>query len=127
MECLNSYFIIIQLDTEPSQKQQIFIRSFLRFFFFILGRYVWRNDHMAKDCRRVAFPVMLDMTPSAVQTESRYPYQFAAVIPHWGNPEKDQGRCMTLLRIFGQRIQFNETEVEAVEESPASEFQIERF
>jgi hypothetical protein len=44
---------------------------------------------MVKDCRRVAFPLMLDMTLYAVQTENHYPYQFAAVISHLGNPEKD--------------------------------------
>jgi hypothetical protein len=69
--------------------------------------------------RRVAFPVTLDMTLLAVQTENGYPYQLAAVIPHLGNPEKDQGHYMTFLRIFGQWIGFNDTEVEAVEESPA--------
>jgi hypothetical protein len=104
MECLNSYFWIIQLDAEPPQTQQLFIRSFHRLFFLSLGRYVWGNDHMTKDCRRVAFPVMLDMTPYAVQAENRYPYQLSAVISHLGNAEKDQGYYMTFLRIFGQRI-----------------------
>jgi hypothetical protein len=33
MECLNSYFRIIQLDAESPQTQQIFIRSVPRFFF----------------------------------------------------------------------------------------------
>jgi hypothetical protein len=69
---------------------------------------------MAKDCHRVAFPVMLDMTPYAVQTENRYPSQLTAVISHMGNPENDQGYYMTFLRIFGQSIRFNDTEVEAV-------------
>jgi hypothetical protein len=68
---------------------------------------------MVKDCRRVAFPVMLDLTPYAVQTENRYPYQLAAVISHLGNPEKHQGRYMTL------GIRFNDTEVKAIEESAA--------
>jgi ubiquitin C-terminal hydrolase len=77
------------------------------------------NDHMAKDCRRVAFSVMLNMTPYAVQTENRHPYQLAAVISHLGNPEKDPGHYMTFLRIFGQWIRLNDTEVEAVEESVA--------
>jgi hypothetical protein len=63
MECLNSYFRIIQLDAEPPQTQGMFIRSFPWFFFSSLGRYLWGNDHMAKDCHRVAFPVMLEMTP----------------------------------------------------------------
>jgi ubiquitin C-terminal hydrolase len=74
---------------------------------------------MAKDCRRIAFPIILDITPYAVQTENRYPYQFAAAISHLGNPEKDQGHYMTFLRIFGSWIQFDDTEVEAVEESAA--------
>jgi hypothetical protein len=34
---------------------------------------------MAEDRHRVAFPVMLDITPYAVQTENRYPYQLDAV------------------------------------------------
>jgi hypothetical protein len=90
MECLNSYIRIIQLDAEPLQAQQLFNRSFPRFFFLSVVRYAWGNDHMAKDCRRVAFPVMLDMTPYAFQTENRYPYQLAAFISHLGNPEKRQ-------------------------------------
>jgi hypothetical protein len=60
-ECLNPYFRIIQLDAKPPQTQQIFNRLFSRFFFFSLGRYIWGNDHMAKDCRRVALPVMPGM------------------------------------------------------------------
>jgi hypothetical protein len=74
---------------------------------------------MAKDCRRVAFSIMLDMTPYAVQTENCYPYQLAAVISRLGNPEKDQVQCMMFLKIFGQWIRFNDTEVESVEESAA--------
>jgi uncharacterized UBP type Zn finger protein len=60
---------------------------------------------------------MLDMTPYAVQTKNSYSYQLAAVISHLGNPEKDQSHCMMFLRIFGQWIRFNDTEVETVEES----------
>jgi hypothetical protein len=71
---------------------------------------------MAKDRRRVAFRVMLDMTSYAVQTENCYPYQLAAVISHLGNPEKDQSQYMTFLRIFDQWIGFNDTEVEPIEE-----------
>jgi hypothetical protein len=72
-----------------------------------------------KDWSRVAFPVILDMTPCAVQTKNRYRYQLAAAASHLGNPEKDQGHYMTLLRIFGQSIRFNDTEAESVEESAA--------
>jgi ubiquitin C-terminal hydrolase len=62
---------------------------------------------------------MLDMTPYAAQTENRYLYQLATVISHLGNLEKDQGHYMTFLRIFGQWIRFNNTEVEAVQEPVA--------
>jgi hypothetical protein len=119
MECLNSYFRIIQLDAEPLQTQQIFILLFPRFRFLSLGRYLWGNNHLAKDCRRVTFQVMLNRTPYAVQTENRYPYQSAAALSHLGNPEKDQGHYMTFLRICSQWIRFSGTEVEAVEESAA--------
>jgi hypothetical protein len=50
IECLNSCLRVIQLDAEPPQTQQNFIRSFPRFFFLSLGRHVWTNDHMVKDC-----------------------------------------------------------------------------
>jgi hypothetical protein len=39
--------------------------SFLRLFFFSLGRNLWTNDHMVKYYSRVTFPVMLDMAPYA--------------------------------------------------------------
>jgi hypothetical protein len=100
---------------------QIFIRSFPRFFFFSLGRHVWGNDHMVKDCTRVTFPVTFDMTRYAVQTENCYRYQLATVISHLGNPEKDQDHCVTFFRVFGEWIRFNDTKVEAVEESAALE------
>jgi hypothetical protein len=61
---------------------------------------------------------MSDMTPYAFQTENRYPYHLTAVISHLGNPENDQGHSMMFLRIFGRWIQLNDTEAEAVEESP---------
>jgi hypothetical protein len=77
------------------------------------------NNHMAKACRRVAFPVMLDMTPYTDQTMNCCPYQLATVISHLGNPEEDQDHYMTFLRIFGQWIRFNDTEVEAVEGTAA--------
>jgi hypothetical protein len=74
---------------------------------------------MANDCRCIAFLVMLDMTPYAVQTENCYPYQLAAVISRLENPENDQGHYMKFLRIFRQWIRFNDTAIEAVDESAA--------
>jgi hypothetical protein len=55
VECLNSYFRIIQFDAESPQTRQFSIRSFPRFFLLSLRRCVWGNDHMGKDCHRVAF------------------------------------------------------------------------
>jgi hypothetical protein len=63
IKCLNSRLRVIQLDVEISQIEQNFIRSFPGFFFWSLDRHVWTNDHMAKDCSRITFPVMLDMAP----------------------------------------------------------------
>jgi hypothetical protein len=37
---------------------------------------------MAKDCSRVTFAIMPDMTPYAFPTENRSLYQLAAVISH---------------------------------------------
>jgi uncharacterized UBP type Zn finger protein len=45
----------------------------------------------------------------------------AAVISHLGNPEKDQRHYMMFLRMFGQWIRFNDTDVEAVKASAALE------
>jgi hypothetical protein len=72
---------------------------------------------MAKDYSRVPCQVVLDLSPNAFSTENRYPYQLATVISHLRNHEKDQSHYMTFLRIFGQWIQFNDTQVEAFEES----------
>jgi hypothetical protein len=74
---------------------------------------------MVKDCRSVIFPVILDMIPYVVQTESHYRYQLVALISHLGHPGKDQGYYMTFLRTFGQWIRVNDTQFEAVEGSAA--------
>jgi hypothetical protein len=60
IECLNSCLRVIQLDVEPPQTQQNFIRSFPSFF-LSLGRHIWTNDHLVKDCSHVTFPVMFDI------------------------------------------------------------------
>jgi hypothetical protein len=88
IECLNSHFRLIQLDAQPPQTKSNFIRSFPGFFFLSFGRNIWTNDHMVKDCGRVTFPVMLDMTSCALQTENRYSDQLAAVISHPAIPRR---------------------------------------
>jgi hypothetical protein len=82
IKCLNSCLCVIQLDAEPPQTQQNFIRSFPRFFFWSLSRHVWTNDHMVKDCSRVTLPVILDMVPHAFLTKTWYPYQLVAATSH---------------------------------------------
>jgi hypothetical protein len=59
------------------------IISLIHFLVFLsLGRQVWTNDHMAKDCSRVTFPVTLDMVPYAFLTKTCSSYQLAAGISH---------------------------------------------
>jgi dTDP-4-dehydrorhamnose reductase len=70
IECLNSCLSAIQLDTEPPKTKQDFIRSFPRFFFSSLSRYIWTNNHMMKDSIRITLPVMLDMAPYAFLTKN---------------------------------------------------------
>jgi hypothetical protein len=69
-------------SSDLSGTEQFFIRSFPRFFFLSLGRDVWTNDHMVKDCSCVTLPVMLDMDPCAFLAKNWYPYQLAAGISH---------------------------------------------
>jgi hypothetical protein len=117
IECLNSCLWVIQLDVEPPQTQQNFIRLFPRLFFLSLGRHVGTNGHMVKDCTRVTFPVMFDMVPYAFLTKIWYPYQLGADISHltiprttevitWRSSEysADGFDCMTLgLRLLRSR------------------------
>jgi hypothetical protein len=57
------------------------------FFFLSLGRPVWINDHhIVKDCRRVTFPVTLDMALYAFLRKNYCPYQLAAAISHRAIP-----------------------------------------
>jgi hypothetical protein len=71
MEWLNSYFRIVQFDTELPQTQQIFIRSFPRFFFLSLGRYLWGNDHVAKYYRDYVLFLTIDIDPGSDRTIRR--------------------------------------------------------
>jgi hypothetical protein len=50
--------------------------------FLCLGRSVWTNDHLVKDCSRVTFPVIFDMDSYALLTKNYYLYQMAASIHH---------------------------------------------
>jgi hypothetical protein len=79
---------VIQLDAEPPQTQQNFIRSFPRFFFLSFGRHLWTNDDMMKDCSRLTFPVMPDMAPYVFLTEM-LSLSIGYLYFSPGNPEND--------------------------------------
>jgi hypothetical protein len=100
IQSLYSFFGITLLDFESPQTQQQFISSLPRFLFIYLGRDVWNFDHIEKDCRSIAAPVMLDMTPSGFQQGTRYQYQLAAVISHLGVPEEWLCRFITFVNIL---------------------------
>jgi hypothetical protein len=80
---------------------------------------VWNREHIEKDCRPIAFPLILDMTQYAFDPSIHYLYQLAAVISHIGDPQEDTGHYITFLYIFGKWIRFNDTNVRGVEERQA--------
>jgi hypothetical protein len=82
---------VIQLDAEPPEAQQIFIRSFPMFFYLRFGRQLWTKDHVVKDWSCVTFLILLDRTSHGCWAEYRCPYQLTVVISRLGNPEKGQG------------------------------------
>jgi uncharacterized UBP type Zn finger protein len=120
-ECLGSFFRPIPLDSEWPAIQQHFVHSLPRFLFINLLRHVWNQDHLEKDCRRIAFPLQLDMAPYALERPNRCQYQLGAVISHLGLPEESAGHYITFLMVFGQWIRFDDLSVEDVLESAALE------
>jgi hypothetical protein len=74
---------------------------------------------MVKDCSRVT------ISGHAWYGSIRFPDKKLTLLSigcgHFslGNPENDEGHYITFPRIFGPRIQLNETRVEAVDESAA--------
>jgi hypothetical protein len=83
IECLNFYFRVTQLDAEPPQTQQNFIRSFPRFIFLPPGRSGWTTDYIVKDCSCVTFLVVLAMTGYVFKIENRYPYHWLRSFLTW--------------------------------------------
>jgi ubiquitin C-terminal hydrolase len=97
------------------------ICSFPKFFFIQLIREVWNIDHIKKDCRSIAFPLKLNMDAYTPDCGINTHYQLAAVIAHLGDPDPNRGHNIAFLRIFGQWIRFNDTQVDFVNESNALE------
>lgn len=119
IECLDSNFGEIELDSEPPQTQRHFISVFPKFLFIHLGREVWNHDSIEKDCRSIAFPMMLDMAPYAFHRNAPAQYQLGGIIAHIGLPQDNTGHYKTFLRIYGQWFLFDGTEVQSVSESAA--------
>jgi ubiquitin C-terminal hydrolase len=121
IDCLDSFFGIILLNSQSTETQQHFISFFPRFLFIHLGRDVWNRDHIEKDCRTIAFPVILDMTHYAFRSPTPSHYQLVSVITHLGEPGDYQGQSITFLRVFGKWVPFDDTHVQEVPESATLE------
>jgi hypothetical protein len=119
IDCPDSFFGIIPLNSQSTERQQHFISFFPRVLFIHLGRNVWNRDHIEKDCRIIAFPVILDMTHYAFRSPGASHYQLVSVIAQLGDPRDYQGHYRTFLRVFGKRVRFDDTHVQEVPESAA--------
>jgi hypothetical protein len=119
IECLDSNFGEIQMDCEPPQTQQHFISIFAKFLLIHLGRDVWNGDSIEKDCRSIAFSMMLDMAPYAFHRNAPVQYQLGGVIAHIGLAQEDTGHYITFLRIYGQWFLFDGIRVQSVTERAA--------
>jgi hypothetical protein len=62
IDCLNSFFAAIPYPSQEYETRQYSISFFPRFLFINLGGDVWNGMHMEKDCRRIDFPVILELT-----------------------------------------------------------------
>jgi hypothetical protein len=76
---------------------------------------------MEKDCRRIDFPVILDFARYASRQGICPRYQLTAVIFHLCHPPQDVGHYMAFLKISGQWMRFNDTEVEGINQLAALE------
>jgi hypothetical protein len=58
-------FVLVNAEAGPDHPQRYFPKSFPRFLFMRLSRLRWTFGALEKDCRRVDFPLALDMTKYA--------------------------------------------------------------
>jgi hypothetical protein len=121
IDCVDSFFGIIPFDSQSTETQQHLISFFSKFLFILFGRDVWNRDHIENDCRSIAFPVILDMTQYAFHLPAPSHYQLVSVIARLGDPRDYQGHYINFLRVFGQWVRFDDTDVQPVDESAALE------
>jgi hypothetical protein len=104
IDCLDSFLPMIPLNSQSTETQQHLISFALKFLFIHLGRDVWNRDDIEKDCRAIAFPVILDMTHYAFRSPAPSHYQLVSVIAQLGDPRDYQGHYITFLMVFGQWV-----------------------
>jgi hypothetical protein len=114
-------FFFVNAEADPDQPQRYSIKSFPRFLFIRLGRLRWNFGTLEKDCRRVDFPLALDMTKYAQDPSIPQWYHLEGVIPHFGLPNGWVCHYITFLRLYGQWIEFNDPIVHSVTEKEAVE------
>jgi hypothetical protein len=110
---------LIPIDSEGFQRREQLTASFPMFFFIDPGREVRNRDRIQKDCRPVAFPVSLSIAQNPHHPGTSYQCQLAAVISPLRLLDEDLGHHMHFLRVVGQWIRSEDTDVRAVEEPAA--------
>jgi hypothetical protein len=121
IQCLDSFFATLALHSQSPQIRQHFIRFFPRFLFIQLGREGRNRDHIEKDRRRIAFPVILDMIQYDFERRVRYQCPLATIISPLGDSDEHMGHCVAILSVFRQWIRFENHDVEPTNESQALE------
>jgi hypothetical protein len=121
IDCLNAFFAGIPYPGQEYETPHPSISFFPRFLLVNIGRDMWNGMHMEKDCHRIAFPVMRDLNRYAFRQGICPRYQLAAVISHLDRPPQDVGRYLACFKISGQWMRFNDTELEAINQSAALE------
>jgi hypothetical protein len=114
-------FCLVNAAADPDQPQRYFIKSFPRFLFIHLGRLRWSFVTREKDCRRVDFPLAVEMTKSAQEPSIPHWDHLRGVIAHFGPRNIWVCHYIALLRPYGQWIEFNGRIVHSVTEKEAVE------
>jgi hypothetical protein len=78
-------------------------------------------DHMEKDFSPIPFSVMLGRAPYAFQRRIHYKYQHTVAISHLRDLRQSPCHYIMFIRVFGPRFLYEDTNVEIVEESAASQ------
>jgi hypothetical protein len=116
---LDSFFDIIPLNSQSTETQHPFVSFFPRFLFIHFGCDVGNRDHIEKDCRTIAFSVILDMTQYDFGLSAPFHYLLVSGITHTGDSRDYQVHYGPFLSAFGQWVRFDDIDVQEVTESQA--------